>query len=187
MGFTHTLRPFKCIYDLNRSAGDLALTDSQRYPGVVTLPSTDMASILQATKALLDRFSWLTVTVLCDDLAAEPTYLPWYAKICRDVSAILRADTAKYNVNTLHFDGRLMAWNQTNMAKEVLQETKTLSRSEKTLVRMSITLSYSTFLFESVHTILLQIHSISSCFNTVSHPITHYNILVYITTHWSTL
>ncbi|OWA51276.1 hypothetical protein BV898_15768 [Hypsibius exemplaris] len=62
---------------LTSIGGDSQLQDRVRLPTVITMPASDQLSIGRATKALLDRFAWRNLVILCDLL-----YTTWYTRTC---------------------------------------------------------------------------------------------------------
>ncbi|OWA54308.1 hypothetical protein BV898_18716, partial [Hypsibius exemplaris] len=88
-------------------AVDLSLTNTLRFPTVVTFPSSDQLSLVRATLALFERYSWSTVSLLCGDVnpsGADNTL--FYAATCSGFINALKKSSHIDALNVLHFDAR---------------------------------------------------------------------------------
>ncbi|OQV12338.1 hypothetical protein BV898_13366 [Hypsibius exemplaris] len=86
---------------------DLSLTDTQRFPTVLTFPSSDQSSLVRATLALFERYSWSTVSLLCGDVnpsGADNTL--FYATTCSGFINALEQSSQIDALNVFHFDAR---------------------------------------------------------------------------------
>ncbi|OWA55393.1 hypothetical protein BV898_19779, partial [Hypsibius exemplaris] len=83
---------------------DLSLTNTQRFPTVVTFPSSDQLSLVRATLALFQRYSWSTVSLLCEDVNPNRAdNALFYITTCGGFINALRKSSQIDNLNVLYF------------------------------------------------------------------------------------
>ncbi|OQV12337.1 hypothetical protein BV898_13365 [Hypsibius exemplaris] len=110
-------------------AVDLSLTNTQRFPTVVTFPSSDQLSLVRATLALLERYSWSTVSLLCEDV--NPSRVDntlFYVTTCRGFSNILKKSSQIDALNVLYFDAQTA---DNEGYESALQTARTQSRADR--------------------------------------------------------
>ncbi|OWA54837.1 hypothetical protein BV898_19231 [Hypsibius exemplaris] len=89
-------------------AFDQSLTNAQRYPTVVAFPSSDQMTLIRAIMFLLDRFSWTTISLICEDQNLQvPDGGVYYFTACRGFRTVLGGQKNKYNLNVQQFDSRV--------------------------------------------------------------------------------
>ncbi|OQV12341.1 hypothetical protein BV898_13369 [Hypsibius exemplaris] len=87
---------------------DESLTNAQRYPTVVTFPSSDQITLVRAIMFLLDRFSWTTVSLICGDQNLNVSDVGvYYLAACRGIFTVLGGQKDKYNLHVQHFDPKV--------------------------------------------------------------------------------
>ncbi|OWA54921.1 hypothetical protein BV898_19309 [Hypsibius exemplaris] len=85
-------------------AMDLSLTNTQRFPTVVTFPSSDQLSLVQATLALFERYSWSIVSLLCEDVNLNRTdNRQFYISTCSGFINVFRKSSQIDDLHVLYF------------------------------------------------------------------------------------
>ncbi|OWA55543.1 hypothetical protein BV898_19927 [Hypsibius exemplaris] len=91
-----------------RIAIDQSLTNVQRYPTVVAFPSSDQTTLIRAIMFLLDRFSWTTVSLICEDPNLRVSIAGvYYNTACRGFLTVLGGQKNKYNLHVHYFDPKV--------------------------------------------------------------------------------
>ncbi|OWA52107.1 hypothetical protein BV898_16569 [Hypsibius exemplaris] len=84
---------------------DESLTNAQRFPTVVTFPSSDQVTMIRTIMSLLDRFSWTTISLICVDQNLRVSIAGvYYNTACRGFLTVLGGQKDKYNLNVQHVD-----------------------------------------------------------------------------------
>ncbi|OWA50189.1 hypothetical protein BV898_14714 [Hypsibius exemplaris] len=107
-------------------ASGAGLTNADRYPTLISAPSTDINSLVSATIQLLQLYNWTTLSLLCDDLTPN-TIDGFSASTCRTCIATFAAEK-RFRVTVQHFDATAEKPNQTDDYRAMLYRTKSESR-----------------------------------------------------------
>ncbi|OWA52110.1 hypothetical protein BV898_16572 [Hypsibius exemplaris] len=91
-----------------RVAIDQSLSNAQRYPTVVTFASSEQVSLIRVMMFLLDRFSWTTISLICEDPNLKvPDGGVYYFTACRGFRTVLGGQKHKYNLHVHYFDPKI--------------------------------------------------------------------------------
>ncbi|OWA54922.1 hypothetical protein BV898_19310, partial [Hypsibius exemplaris] len=93
---------------LTTIAIDPSLTNAQRYPTIVAFPSSDQVTLIRAIMSLLDRFSWTTISLICEDQNLRVSDVGvYYITACRGFLTVLGGQNHKYNLNVQYFNPKV--------------------------------------------------------------------------------
>ncbi|OWA55494.1 hypothetical protein BV898_19880, partial [Hypsibius exemplaris] len=114
-----------------RVAIDQSLSNAQRYATVVTFASSEQVTLIRVIMFLLDRFSWTTISLICEDPNLKvPDGGVYYFTACRGFRTVLGGQKHKYNLHVHYFDPKIKE-GDLDAYSSVLRNAATQSRDER--------------------------------------------------------
>ena len=106
------------------TSADTSFANRQRYPTFVSFGPTGQGGHVPSLKLFLQRYSWTTVTVFCENLANYLNVASFFGLTCRGIKSIIMAGSDHFTVYYEDFDSRKP---ETNF-QAMLERAKSQSR-----------------------------------------------------------
>ena len=107
---------------LHSTVTDDIFADKQRFPNVIAAGPSGQALMVQAMLALLTKFQWTSVSLICDLRSADPTENSGSLEICKTAQDTMSRRPWLYDINsmTIFVDSS----NRSSFTKEILTARK---------------------------------------------------------------